>query len=344
MIRRFVAAAVVFTVLSATVSLAWLQKEAAGPGLTTAAQDFAETLSEEEKKVAMLPYDSDKRVDWHFIPKDERKGLQMKNMSEEQREVTLALLKSALSETGYDKATKIMQLEAVLHELEGGKGSNIRDPLRYYVTLFGEPKDEGKWGLSIEGHHLSLNFVVEDNHVISSTPQFLAANPAIVKSKVGAFDIGDRVLRVEEQRAFALLFKLNAEQKKVAVIAPEPPKEIRAAGEAQPPQAEPVGIAASELNREQKAILQELVESYLKTMPASVAKARVEALKEADPNEIHFAWAGAMKLGVGHYYRVQGPTFLIEFVNTQPDPEGNPANHIHCVWRDMKGDFALPVE
>ena len=67
------------------------------------------------------------------------------------------------------------------------------------------------------------------------------------------------------------------------------------------------------------------------------------AIREAGVEKIHFAWAGADKPGVGHYYRVQGPSFLIEFVNTQPDAAGNVANHIHCVWRDLGGDFALPI-
>lgn len=343
--RRFaVIAACIFLVFSATFAVGWMQRELAGPGLTATAKGFVATLSEDEKKIAVLEYDSPKRVDWHFIPKDERKGLQVKNMSKEQKAAASKLLRHALSEAGYDKVTKIMELEKVLHELEGGKGRNIRDSQRYYYTLFGAPDEDNRWGLSIEGHHLSLNFVIVDNTVVSSTPQFLASNPATVKTKNETFDIGVRVLRDEEQLAFDLVNSLSDEQKKGAIIAEDAPSEIRAAGEAQPPQEEPAGIAAKEFNGKQKKLTQQLVESYLKTMPESVSRARVKELVAADPDKIHFAWAGATKPGVGHYYRVQGPTFLIEFVNTQPDPAGNPANHIHCVWRDMKGDFDLPIK
>ena len=69
----------------------------------------------------------------------------------------------------------------------------------------------------------------------------------------------------------------------------------------------------------------------------------MKKIKAAGMDKIHFGWAGSMKKGVAYYYRVQGPSFLIEFVNTQADAAGNPANHIHCVWRDLTGDFDLPA-
>ncbi len=75
-----------------------------------------------------------------------------------------------------------------------------------------------------------------------------------------------------------------------------------------------------------------------------MAKARLEEIEKDGLVKVHFAWAGAEKPGIGHYYRVQGPTFLIEFVNTQADSAGNPANHIHSVWRDMRGDLAVPIK
>ncbi|MCA8994238.1 MAG: DUF3500 domain-containing protein [Planctomycetaceae bacterium] len=312
--------------------------------MTSAGAGFVKTLTDEQKMTALMPYDSEKRVDWHFIPKDERKGLQVKYMSDEQRTAAHQLLRSALSEVGYSKATRIMQLESLLNELEGGKGRNIRDPHRYYFTLFGNPEGEGKWGLSVEGHHLSLNFVVENGKVVSSTPQFFATNPALVKNanKVG-IPVGTRVLAKEEELAFELVNRLGEEQRKVAMIAKEAPAEIRDAGSPQPPQAKAEGIAFSDLSANQQSLLQELVVEYCSAMPQEVANERLDAIREAGWDHIHFAWAGATEPGVGHYYRVQGKTFLIEFVNTQPDAAGNPANHIHCVWRDMAGDFANPL-
>jgi len=312
--------------------------------VTPAAQAFVKTLSAEQKKTALLPYSSALRTDWHFIPKDERKGLQVKHMTKPQRAAALSLLKSSLSAAGYKKTTTIMKMEGLLAELEGGKGRNIRDPLRYYFTVFGEPADKGRWGLSIEGHHLSLNFVFEGGEVVSSTPAFFAANPATVQNKNEKFAIGARVLRDEEQLGFDLVNALNKKQLSAALIADKAPREIRAAGEPQPPAAKAVGVAAKQLNKKQVKLLQKLIKTYAASMRNDVSDARMKAIDEAGIGAVHFAWAGATEPGVGHYYRIQGPTFLIEFVNTQPDAAGNPANHIHCVWRDTAGDFALPVK
>ncbi|MEQ8784730.1 MAG: DUF3500 domain-containing protein [Pirellulaceae bacterium] len=343
--RRLFVLAALLGVVFVAAGFAFLQKRSSGDALTSAAGAYLSTLSEKQRAQSQLPYDTEQRVGWHFIPKDERKGLQIKHMDEKQRKAAHKLLSSAMSKIGYEKTTTIMQLEQLLHILEEGKGRNIRDPERYYFTVFGEPKETGRWGLSVEGHHLSLNFVVEDGEMISSTPTFFGANPATVMSDVPGGDVakGTRVLADEEQLAFDLLHALDEGQRKQAVIDEKAPAEIRAAGEAQPPVEEPVGIAAAQLKKPQMAILRKLIAAYAGNVPADEAQERLAAIKEAGADKIHFAWAGADKPGIGHYYRVQGPTFLIEFVNTQPDAAGNPANHIHCVWRDTSGDFARPL-
>ncbi|MCA9205865.1 MAG: DUF3500 domain-containing protein [Planctomycetales bacterium] len=336
-----------FTLAVAGVVRSHFKEAAPGVDMTAAGQAYLKTLTDEQRKTSLLDYDTPKRVDWHFIPKDERKGLQVKFMNDEQRKAAMQLLKSSLSEVGYGKARKIMQLEALLRELEKGRtGGPIRDPERYYFTLFGEPKEEGRWGLSIEGHHLSLNFVVDGGKVASSTPTFFAANPALVMSDVEGSDIekGTRVLALEETLAFELVQSLDDEQQKQAIIADKAPAEIREAGSPQPPADENVGIRYGDLNDQQKELMRRLVSEYARNLPRPIYDERIDAIKEAGPDDVRFAWAGATKPGVGHYYRIQGSTFLIEFVNTQPDAAGNPANHIHCVWRDMHGDFAIPAK
>lgn len=314
--------------------------------VSASAKALVGQLNADQKKVAILAADSPKQVGWHFIPKDERKGLEMNKMSDAQRASTDKLLHSVLSAMGHDKTSKIMGLEKLLKELQdkaGGKGP-IRDHLRYYVTFFGDPTSTDKWGLSFEGHHLSLNFVIQGDKVISSTPQFFATNPAIVKSENSVdVPVGTRVLRFEETLGFELINSMSKNQLSTAKLADKAPREIRAAGEAQPPQEAASGIQWKELSSEQRKLLRRLIVEYVKAVPEKVAAERMAAMKDAGFNKIHFAWAGAMNPGVGHYYRIQGPTFLIEFVNTQPDAAGNPANHIHCVWRDMRGDFAKPI-
>ncbi|HVJ67792.1 MAG TPA: DUF3500 domain-containing protein [Caulifigura sp.] len=324
---------------------AWAVFEEASPAanLGKAATAFVGTLTAEQKSVAVMPYDTPKRVDWHFIPKPERKGLQYKLMTKEQQQAAMKLLQSAVSQIGYDKATKIMATESLLKELEAGKGQNIRDPERYFFTLFGTP-GQGRWGLSIEGHHLSLNFVVDGDRVISSTPQAFAANPAIVKSEnKSGIAVGRRLLDLEETLAFDLVNALSAEQKKTAIFDEKALKEVRNAGVAQPPTDAAVGIAAGDLKASEKKTLRKLIEVYCSAMPSRVAAERMDDIEKAGWDKIKFGWAGATEPGIGHYYRIQGPTFLVEFVNTQPDAAGNIANHIHALWRDMRGDFALPI-
>ena len=316
-----------------------------GKQMSVFANAFLATLEDDQKAVAMLPYDSPKRVDWHFIPKKTRKGLVLSEMNDAQRTAAMRLVRAALSEAGYDKTNKIMMLEGVLREMEGEDRNWARDPEMYYVTLFGEPSDADAWGLSFEGHHVSLNFVCRGGKVVDSTPQFFASNPSIVKNEVtGPLGKGTRVLRGEEEIAFRLVNDLSTEQLKQAVIAEEAPAEIRFAGDAQAKVGDPEGIPFSGLKLKQQLMLKKLVDVYVGAVADPVAKERRDSIKKSGWKNVHFAWAGAMKPGVGHYYRIRGEEFLIEFVNTQADPAGNPANHIHCVWRDLTGDFDLSVD
>jgi hypothetical protein len=349
--KRLATFSLASAVLSAalfTAPTAWsfLRPAATGNQMSAAAEKFLASLSSEQRAKVVMSYDAPERVDWHFIPKPTRKGLQVREMDEAQRKNARALLAAALSQTGNDKATKIMELEKLLAELEKDrKGGPLRDPERYYFTVFDQPTADGKWGLSIEGHHLSLNFVVDGDKVVSSTPMVFAANPAIMKTDAHpAVKRGTRVLEREESLAMELLASLDAEQRKVAVIDSKAPAEIRAAGEKQPPTDSPVGLPAEKMTKAQVEMLKSLIGEYAHGVPDDVAAERLKKIDDAGIGKVYFAWAGADRLGEGHYYRVQGPSFLIEFVNTQPDAAGNPANHIHSIWRDMAGDFAIAIE
>lgn len=334
-----------FLVLTVALVGGWKSyKASVAQSMSGAASNFLAALDDQQRATAQLEFDSPRRVGWHFIPLQERKGLQIRHMDEAQRKAAHKLLAASLSQIGYDKATKIMALENLLKELEKNKtGTPLRDAERYYFTVFGKPAAESKWGLSIEGHHMSLNWVVDKDQVIASTPTALCTNPAVVKEGAAGIETGTRVLEKEETIAFELVNSLTAEQLQVALIDKTAPKEIRAAGEAQPPQEKAAGIAAAKLNNDQKKLLRQLVEVYLKNHPDEVVAARLDGIEEAGWDNLHFAWAGALESGTGHYYRIQGPTFLVELVNVQPDAAGNPANHVHCIWRDARGDFGLPA-
>jgi len=324
---------------------------AAPSGMVPAATAWIESLVPEQRARALRPVDDQRRTDWHFIPKFERKGLSLRDMNPAQQKLAMALLRSAVSQSGYDKSAAIMQLDEILRILEADKAKNVRDPQRYFFTVFGAPAEKGGWALSVEGHHLSLNFVVRDGRIVDSTPQFLGANPATVKKTfAGLPATGTRVLRDEEELAFDLVRSLDGPQRSKAVVATAAPKDIRGAGEPQPSRDPAVGIGFADLTMAQRQILRRLVDAYCGSMTADVAAERLTLLEAADGgaagkgwDAVRFAWEGSLEPGVGHAYRVEGPSFVIEFVNVQPDAEGNPANHIHCVWRDKTGDFDPPA-
>lgn len=306
------------------------------------AKAFLATLTEEQKAKAVMGFDSEKRVAWHFIPMATRKGLPLMEMNAEQQAAAMKLLRSCLSPLGYQKAEKTMGLEKLLKTIEGDKGQNERNPVKYYYTIFGSPAPKQRWGLSIEGHHLSLNFVFNGNRIIDSTPQFYASNPAVIKQDYEGFEKGLALLKPEEQVAFELVNSLSKEQLDKAMLTDKTPTEIRNAGSPQPPSPLSQGIVVTELSDTQRETLKKLLTAYTAKMKQAVAQGRWDLIEEAGWDKVRFAWSGATKAGQGHYYVVQGPTFLVEFINVQADAAGNPANHIHCVWRDMTGDFDLP--
>ena len=328
----------------ATAGWVGLRYEGTGGDMTKAADRLLNSLSAEQGAKARMAFNDPKRLDWHFIPKPERKGLQIKEMTADQRKLAHALLHTGVSEVGYEKATTIMSLEAILHELEKPTGTMIRDTERYYFTIFGTPAPQGKWGWSVEGHHLSLNFVVDNGKLVSATPAFFGANPATVKSELNVGPKrGQRTLAKEETLAFDLLQSLSADQLKVAVIDSKAPADLRGAGVPQAPNEPPAGLASEKMTDSQRKTLLAMLENYAGNMPQEVGAAWLGEIKKAGTDKLHFAWAGADKPGTGHYYRVQGPTFVLEFINVQPDSAKNPANHIHSNWRSLAGDFGLAI-
>ena len=301
--------------------------------MASAANNLLASLDADQRTTLMLDMGDAERVDWHFIPK-ERKGLSMLDMSPDQHHLLHALLSASLSRTGYGKTTTVMSLEAVLRKLEEAAGGNpftsMRDPLRYHVTFFGAPSEDGDWGWSFEGHHVSLNFTVVAGDATASTPLFLGANPHRVPS--GPRE-GLRALGREEDLARTLLESLDDEQRKKAVVGDEAPRDIFSSNQPRVKRQVPRGVPASALSEEQRELLDALIDEYAGNVPPDLAAKRRAQVKAAG-NAIHFAWMGPDEPGAPHYYRVQAPDFVIEYDNVQ-----NAANHSHTVWRDFDGDF-----
>lgn len=304
-----------------------------GKTMHQAAAAFLASLTPEQIKRTRMPFQSDERLNWHYVPK-ERQGLSFKAMTPIQQELALDLLQISLSDRGFHKVATIRKLENILGEIEKGKGP-VRDPELYYVTLFGDPAAKGVWGWRFEGHHVSLHWTSIEGKIIASTPQFLGANPAEVRS--GPMQ-GTRALGAEEDLGRELLLSLSEAQRQQAVLSSNAPPDIITGNSRKVAILEDKGLIYKSMTHAQQGLLLSLIQEHAAAQTGPMAKKRLDAIRHAGLDSVKFAWMGSMERGKGHYYRIQGPAFLIEYDNTQ-----NNANHIHAVWRDFKGDFGVDL-
>jgi len=300
--------------------------------MTETANRFLAGLSPEQRAKATFQFSDDERMDWHFIPKV-RKGLTLGEMTPTQRHLASALLAAGLSQTGYIKAVTIMSLEEILKVLENDSGER-RNPEKYHFTVFGTPSDTGVWGWRVEGHHLSQNYTVAQGQVVDA-PSFFGSNPAEVRQGPRK---GLRTLAAEDDLGFELIHSLDEPQQKIAIVDPKAYSDIlTSANRKAAIEGQPSGLSAAKMNTGQFDALRALVELYASNMPDDLAQRRMDQINKAGRN-VHFAWAGGIKPGDPHYYRVHTPAFLIELDDTQDN-----ANHIHSVWRDFDGDFGADL-
>jgi hypothetical protein len=306
--------------------------------MAKAATAFLNALSPDQQAKAKFDLKDAERLNWHFIPK-ERKGLTIKEMKPEQRHLAQALLATGLSQKGYEKATIIMSLEQILADMEGPNRRFPRDPELYHVSVFGTPDPKGAWAWRVEGHHLSLNFTLAGGKAIAATPSFFGSNPGQVKEGPRK---GLRVLGNDEDMARKLVQSLSGEQKAAAVVADKAPADILLTPEGVKKQGakpfDPAGISFSKLNDAQRAQLKALVKEYAHRHRAELEEQDLAKIEQAGWDKVSFAWAGGLEPGQGHYYRVQGPTFVLEYDNTQ-----NNANHVHSVWHDPESNFGADI-
>jgi hypothetical protein len=301
--------------------------------MAAAADKFLQTLSTDQKAKAQFQFSDEERYNWDFRPKS-RKGIPLKELNKGQHEAAMNLLHTALSDTGFEKATSIFALEAVLKVVENlPANSDFRDSTKYYFSIFGNPATDSIWGWRLEGHHVAFNFSSENNRLISGTPGFLGANPAVVLSGP---EKGKEILKDETELGFTLLHSLDTEQKKKAIINVNAPAEILTDVYRKAMISDPQGILYNELNNSQQKIFMQLLSIYIHRYTRLFAFDMMHEIEAAGLNNLRFAWAGAQQSGLGnpHYYRLQGPTIIIEYDNTQ-----NNANHVHTVVRDLKNDF-----
>ena len=201
--------------------------------------------------------------------------------------------------------------------------------------MFGTPSGREAWGWRVEGHHISLNFTVANGTAVASTPSFFGTNPAEVPEGTKK---GMRILAQEEDAGRALLLAFDEARRAKATINATAPNDIVTTNSVKIDPLAPAGVTAAEMTPAQRDLLMKLIDVYTSSMAGDVAADRMARIRKAGVEKIAFAWAGANEHGKKHYYRVQGPTFLVEYDNTQND-----ANHIHSVWREFDGDFGRDI-
>jgi hypothetical protein len=319
-----------FACAALLVSVGWTAVfEDIADDMVDRARHFLSALDAAKRDQATFEFDDDERLNWHFTPV-EREGLPYQQLSRGERRLADRLIASALSRDGLDKALGIMYLDQILFERER---RDIRDPDRYFVSVFGEPGERGTWGWRVEGHHLSLNFTLHDGRLVSSSPAFMGSNPAIVRDGPHA---GLEVLADEQRLGRELLGMFDGEAREQVIFDAAAPRDIFTGNSARVDIGAPIGVAVRDMTSAQADALMSLIRVYLGRMREDLAQAELEKIMREDTGAIRFAWAGSAEPGQPHYYRIHGPTFLVEYDNTQSD-----ANHVHSVWRDLKSDFGF---
>ena len=300
--------------------------------LSAAAETFLSALNARERDVATFPFADPERTAWAYVPR-KRAGIPLRAMNDRQRTAAFGMLRTGLSDRGATMAQDIIELEGILGEMEGLVSRVLlrRDPDLYYLTMFVGPGRTPPWGWRFEGHHLSVNVTDLGAHGQIVAPLFMGANPARVPSGPRQ---GFRLLAAEEDLAFELLRMLDPAQRAAATIAAQTFGDVVTGDD---PAVKPIafaGLAASRMTSAQQQQLQRLLEVYSGRMADSSASRQLRRISDAGFERMHFAWAGSHEPGRPHYYRIHGPTVLVEYDNSQGG-----ANHIHTVWRDLENDF-----
>ncbi len=296
--------------------------------IKTSAQTFINSLNSDQKDETIINFDEGNRMEWSYLP-GSRDGIQFRKLGVTQKQLLYKLLSAGLSEQGYEKAISIMKLESTLDQVEGS--GSYRDPQKYYLAVYGNSELEYPWALSFEGHHLSLNFTLINDSLISAMPAFFGANPAEIPF---GSEKGKRILADEEDIARQLVKSLDNSQIEITVINKRAPSDIITRRDSEVDPLNPSGIGINQLGENQRLLLLNLINTYIENMNEEIASFYKNKIDSSGWDKITFAWAGGFEKGQPHYYRIQGKTFLIEYDNTQ-----NNANHIHSVWRDFNGDF-----
>jgi len=316
---------------------------------STALGEFLSTLDEDQRGDALYAFDDDERFDFRLAPLG-LEGLQVGDMSDAQWRELESFLGSILSPVGLAKMNTIRSLEVEVAELEGGLigllMDRFRNPKRYFLAVFGNPAEEGAWGLRFDGHHLSLNWTWVPDKPLAVTPVFWGGQPRAVPEELERS--GLRVLLEEESVAIGLINGLSMEERQIARVPFTHGSNIRrpmfVSGDVPLTLDEPRGLARKNLSRAHQKQLDDIIEIQLGNfLPAIADHYRLRIATQED--SIRFAMSvpkeamgRSLSQGDSLYYRIQGDSFIIEYDNTSEE-----ADHIHVVWRDLENDFGQDI-
>lgn len=299
----------------------------------SAARGFLSALPADLREQAQFSFDDRRRTEWYFVPR-ERDGVNLLALDDAQSEALGPLLGSALSAEGLLAARGVLKHENILRRLDteaGAANAARRDPGLYYTTIFGEPRADAPWAWRFEGHHLSINVTQVPGHPAVVAPVFMGANPARVADGSQA---GYRLLADEEDLGRELVTMLPEARRRLATLREQAFSEILTGNDPSARELPVQGLAAGDMSDAERRQLRRLVERYIARLNPASAGEMLARLDRAGFDKLRFGWAGGLSVGEKHYYRVHGPTLLIEYDNTQND-----ANHIHTVFRDLERDF-----
>lgn len=305
--------------------------------IVAAAHALLATLDAASRAKVQFPFEGPQKARWSNLPSGiyQREGLRMADLTPPQRDAVRTLLTTALSRQGYEKVEAIMQGDEVLRGEpgrqgragRGGPGGGVnfgRD--QYYLAFVGTPSVTQRWMLQFGGHHLAINLTMGGSQA-SMTPSLPAAQPA-------TYTIEGRTVRplgAENDKAFALINALDNAQRSQAILPYRVADLVLGPGQ-DGRTIQPEGIRASALTAPQQAMLLELAREWAGIMHDTYAATRMAEIKANLP-DTYFAWSGPTTNGSAAYFRVQGPTVVIEYA-----PQGG-VDHIHTIYRDPTNDY-----
>jgi hypothetical protein len=307
--------------------------------IVTAAQKVVSTLDDAGRAKVQFSFDSEQRTRWSNLPTGAfaRQGLRLGDLTPAQRAAAMALLEMAFSAPGYRKVTDIMRADDAFREIaagragrggpaRGGRGAVAFGSDEYYLAFVGTPSTTAPWILQFGGHHLAINMTFAGPRA-TLAPSHTGAQPA-------TFTIEGRTVRPlgqENDRAFALMASLNPEQQKQAILAYNVSDLVLGPGQ-DGRTIQPEGLRASTLSAAQQTTLMEIVREWAGIANDAFAAPRLDEIRANLP-QTYFAWSGSTTPGSAAYFRIHGPTLVIEFA-----PQRD-VDHIHTIYRDPTNDY-----